>query len=99
MDTVHADLAMQICYHNLSYLLLAQRILNHCEKTALFRLGIDKRTGERLCQLTLPELVYLAKRPEMVAIFRLSGHYQIDILLNQSRIHASDNIRQSDELS
>ncbi|MGP8979798.1 flagellar transcriptional regulator FlhD, partial [Enterobacter hormaechei] len=54
---MNAEIERQIWHHNLSYLLLAQRVLNHYEDTALFRLGIDKCTGDKLLQLSLPELV------------------------------------------
>lgn len=84
MDKRHADIETQIWHLNLSYLLLAQRILNHCESSALFRLGMDNDTGEKLRQLSLPELVRLSERPELITVFRLRGGRQIDILLSQS---------------
>jgi len=84
MDIIHAEIDRQIWHHNLSYLLLAQRVLNQYENTALFRLGIDKCTGDRLRQLSLPELVQLAERPELITVLRLRDHRQIDILLRQS---------------
>lgn len=84
MDKRHADIETQIWHLNLSYLLLAQRILNHCESSALFRLGMDNDTGEKLRQLSLPELVRLSERPELITVFRLRGGRQIDIILSQS---------------
>ena len=84
MGKRHADIETQIWHLNLSYLLLAQRILNHCESSALFRLGMDNDTGEKLRQLSLPELVRLSERPELITVFRLRGGRQIDIILSQS---------------
>lgn len=84
MDKRHADIETQIWHLNLSYLLLAQRILNHCESSALFRLDMDNDTGEKIRQLSLPELVRLSERPELITVFRLRGGRQIDILLSQS---------------
>ncbi|WP_426721181.1 flagellar transcriptional regulator FlhD [Enterobacter cloacae complex sp. 301C7] len=53
MKIMNAEIERQIWDHNLSYLLLAQRVLNHYEDTALFRLGIDKCTGDKLLQLVV----------------------------------------------
>ncbi|MEB1124234.1 flagellar transcriptional regulator FlhD [Citrobacter freundii] len=47
-------------------------------------LGIDKCTGDKLLQLSLPELVRLAERPELITVLRLRDHHQIDVLLSQS---------------
>lgn len=84
MKIMNAEIERQIWHHNLSYLLLAQRVLNHYEDTALFRLGIDKCTGDKLLQLSLPELVRLAERPELITVLRLRDHHQIDVLFSQS---------------
>jgi len=56
------------------------------EMTCLFApsLGIDKCTGDKLLQLSLPELVRLAERPELITVLRLRDHHQIDVLLSQS---------------
>jgi len=84
MDIIHEEIDRQIWYHNLSYLLLAQRLLNHYENSALFRLGIDKCTGDKLRHLSLPELIRLAERPELITVLRLRDHHQIDVLLSQA---------------
>lgn len=55
-----SELLKQIYDINLSYLLLAQRIINQEKVSAMFRLGIDEAMADALARLTLPEMVKLA---------------------------------------
>lgn len=59
MSTV--ELLKHIYDINLSYLLLAQRLINQEKASAMFRLGISDSMADALKELTLPQLVKLAE--------------------------------------
>lgn len=52
-----SELLKHIYDINLSYLLLAQRLINQEKASAMFRLGIDEKMADALSELTLPEMV------------------------------------------
>lgn len=56
---------------NLAYLLLAQRLLNHEKKPAMFRLDIDVKTADFLMVLTLPQMLKLARTNRLLSRLRL----------------------------
>lgn len=71
---------------NLSYLLLAQRLINQEKASAMFRLGIDESMADTLSQLTLPEMVKLAETNQLVCQFRFNDHNLISRLTQESRV-------------
>lgn len=71
---------------NLSYLLLAQRLINQEKASAMFRLGIDEAMADVLAQLTLPEMVKLAETNQLICQFRFNDHTTINRLTQESRV-------------
>lgn len=55
---------------NLSYLLLAQRMLNTDYATAVFRLGFSKEVADIVRRLTLSQTVKLASSTSLLCRFR-----------------------------
>lgn len=81
-----SDLLKHIYDLNLSYLLLAQRLINQEKASAMFRLGIDEEMANALSQLTLPEMVKLAETNQLVCQFRFNDHAIINRLTQESRV-------------
>lgn len=71
---------------NLSYLLLAQRLINDEKASAMFRLGISDSMATALSQLTLPQMVKLAETNQLVCQFRFNDHNTIERLTKESRV-------------
>ncbi|MER2472352.1 flagellar transcriptional regulator FlhD [Photorhabdus laumondii] len=84
MNTV--ELLKHIYDINLSYLLLAQRLINHEKASAMFRLGISDSMADTLSKLTLPQLVKLAETNQLICYFRFENSKTIQQLTKKSRI-------------
>lgn len=70
---------------NLSYLLLAQRLIGVEKASAMFRLGIDEAMADTLAQLTLPQMVKLAETNQLICHFRFNESQSIERLTKESR--------------
>ncbi|PKH26993.1 flagellar transcriptional regulator FlhD [Enterobacterales bacterium CwR94] len=81
-----SELLKHIYDINLSYLLLAQRLINQEKASAMFRLGIDESMANALSQLTLPEMVKLAETNQLVCQFRFNDSDLINKLTQDSRV-------------
>ncbi len=81
-----SELLKHIYDINLSYLLLAQRLINDEKASAMFRLGIDNSMADALSQLTLPQMVKLAETNQLVCHFRFNDHNTIEHLTKESRV-------------
>lgn len=84
MDT--SELLKHIYDINLSYLLLAQRLINKEKASAMFRLGIDEEMVETLAQLSLPQMMKLAETNQLVCNFRFNDTRTIEQLTKASRV-------------
>lgn len=71
---------------NLSYLLLAQRLINQDKASAMFRLGITEEMAAKLGELTLPQMVKLAETNQLICQFRFNDHQSITRLTQDSRV-------------
>ncbi|EHD04591.1 Flagellar transcriptional activator FlhD [Salmonella enterica subsp. enterica serovar Urbana str. R8-2977] len=71
---------------NLSYLLLAQRLIVQDKASAMFRLGINEEMANTLGALTLPQMVKLAETNQLVCHFRFDDHQTITRLTQDSRV-------------
>lgn len=65
-----SELLKHIYDINLSYLLLAQRLISQDKASAMFRLGINEEMATMLGGLTLPQMVKLAETNQLVCQFR-----------------------------
>jgi len=81
-----SELLKHIYDINLSYLLLAQRLINDEKASAMFRLGIDDLMADTLGQLTLPQMVKLAETNQLLCQFRFDSHKTIERLTQDSRV-------------
>ena len=81
-----SELLKHIYDINLSYLLLAQRLINDEKASAMFRLGIDDVMADTLRQLTLPQMVKLAETNQLVCQFRFDDSKTIERLTQESRV-------------
>ena len=81
-----SELLKHIYDINLSYLLLAQRLINEEKASAMFRLGINDEMADTLGQLTLPQMVKLAETNQLLCQFRFEDHNTIDRLTQESRV-------------
>ncbi len=61
-----SELLKHIYDINLSYLLLAQRMIVQDKASAMFRLGINEEMATTLAALTLPQMVKLAETNQLV---------------------------------
>lgn len=78
-----SELLKHIYDINLSYLLLAQRLIVQDKASAMFRLGINEEMANTLGALTLPQMVKLAETNQLVChqtITRLTQDSRVDDL-------------------
>lgn len=68
-----SELLKHIYDINLSYLLLAQRLISQDKASAMFRLGINEEMATMLGGLTLPQMVKLAETNQLVCQFRFDN--------------------------
>ena len=73
-----SELLKHIYDINLSYLLLAQRLIVQDKASAMFRLGINEEMATTLAALTLPQMVKLAETNQLVCHFRFDSHLTQD---------------------
>ena len=87
MGTMHTSELLKHIYDiNLSYLLLAQRLIVQDKASAMFRLGINEEMATTLAALTLPQMVKLAETNQLVCHFRFDSHQTITQLTQDSRV-------------
>lgn len=70
---------------NLSYLLLAQRLLREDRATAMFRLGLSSELAELLGNLSLSQVVKLAASSLLLCRFRFDDHAILSALTHDGR--------------
>lgn len=71
---------------NLSYLLLAQKLISQEKASAMFRLGISEAMATALANLSLPQLVKLAETNQLICQFRFENCQTIETLTRDSRV-------------
>lgn len=70
---------------NLSYLLLAQRLLREDRATAMFRLGLSAELAELLGNLSLSQVVKLAASSLLLCRFRFDDHTILSALTHSGK--------------
>jgi len=87
MGKMHTSELLKHIYDiNLSYLLLAQRLISQDKPSAMFRLGINEEMATTLVELTLPQMVKLAETNQLICEFRFDSHETITRLTQDSRV-------------
>ncbi|WP_153101945.1 flagellar transcriptional regulator FlhD [Paraburkholderia hayleyella] len=70
---------------NLSYVMLAQRMLREDKAVGMFRLGLSSELADLLAGLTLAQCVKLASSGQLLCFFRLTDHAMLAALTQTSR--------------
>jgi flagellar transcriptional activator FlhD len=69
---------------NLSYLILARRLLQEDGPVWMHRLGLSKEVADILVTLTLTQLVRFAESTHLLCSFRFNDHAMLSALTNSS---------------
>jgi len=83
--TTQSDMLSEINEVNLSYLLLAQRLLREDRPTGMFRMGISEHVAEVLSSLTLAQAVRLAASNQVLCRFRFDDHAILSALADKGK--------------
>ena len=70
---------------NLTYLLLAQRLVKEDPAKAMFRLGMSKELADLLGNLSLPQIVKLASSNLFLCRFRFDDHPILSTLTHDGK--------------
>jgi flagellar transcriptional activator FlhD len=73
---------------NLSYLLLAQRLLREDKPMGMFRMGISDQLAEVLVNLSLAQTVKLAASSQVLCRFRFDDHTVLSALADKGKASA-----------
>ena len=79
------ELLSEISELNLTYLMLAQRMLATDRDTALFRLGISEELADILQEISPAQLVKLASTNVLLCRFRLDDHAMLGLVTQPHR--------------
>lgn len=91
--TMNIDKQLQSIHNiNLSYLLLAQRLIMEDEVAASFRLGLNESTIATLKELSLSQLIKLSTTNQLICRLRFDEEGVIDRLTKESRIDGLQQI-------
>ncbi|TCV95524.1 flagellar transcriptional regulator FlhD [Biostraticola tofi] len=71
---------------NLSYLLLAQALINQDKAAARFRLGLNEETINVLSTLSYPNLIKLGELNQLICQLRIDNKTVISCLTKESRV-------------
>ncbi|SAK97790.1 transcriptional activator FlhD [Caballeronia calidae] len=70
---------------NLSYLLLAQRLLQEDRVSAMYRLGLSEQVAQVLSSLTLAQVVKVASSSHLLCRFRFDDHAILSSLADKDK--------------
>jgi len=70
---------------NLSYIMLAQRMLREDKAVGMFRLGLSSELADILAGLSLAQIVKLASSDQLLCFFRFNDHTMLSALKHTSR--------------
>jgi flagellar transcriptional activator FlhD len=73
---------------NLSYIMLAQRMLRDDKPVGMFRLGLSSEMADLLAGLSLAQVVKLAASNQLLCFFRFNDHSMLSVL-TQTTKHGS----------
>jgi flagellar transcriptional activator FlhD len=70
---------------NLSYIMLAQRMLREDKAIGMFRLGLSSELADLLAGLSLAQIVKLASSDQLLCFFRFNDHNMLSALTQTSK--------------
>lgn len=76
-----------ITEHNLSYLMLAQRMIRDSEAEAMLRLGIGREIARLIVALTPAQLIKISRINMLLCRFRLDDHALLASLASETTQH------------
>ncbi|WP_322103795.1 flagellar transcriptional regulator FlhD [Paraburkholderia sp. J41] len=82
---IHSDMLSEIKEVNLSYLLLAQRLLREDKPTGMFRMGISEQIAEVIANLSFAQTVRLAASNQLLCRFRFDDHAILSALADKGK--------------
>ena len=85
------DIPTEIRELNMSYLLLAQRMLREDRDTGMFRLGISAELAEILGNLTIAQVVKVANINQLLCRFRMDDRTFLSALADKGRSEIHQN--------
>jgi flagellar transcriptional activator FlhD len=80
-----SEMLSEIKEVNLSYLLLAQRLLREDKAMGMFRMGINDELADVLANLSLAQTVKLAASNQMLCRFRFDDHAVLSSLADKGK--------------
>jgi flagellar transcriptional activator FlhD len=80
-----SDMLNEIREVNLSYLLLAQRLLREDKPMGMFRMGISEQLADVLANLSLAQTVKLAASNQVLCRFRFDDHQILSSLADKGK--------------
>ncbi|GJH31689.1 flagellar transcriptional regulator FlhD [Paraburkholderia azotifigens] len=80
-----SEVIEQIREINLSYIMLAQRILREDRAVGMFRLGLSSHVADILAGLSLAQIVKLASSEQLLCSFRFNDHALLSALTHTSK--------------
>ncbi|SAL58017.1 flagellar transcriptional regulator FlhD [Caballeronia humi] len=81
----HLDTLESIREVNLSYIMLAQRLLREDKAIGMFRLGLSSELAGLLAGLTLPQIVKLASSDQLLCFFRFNDFTMLSALTQPAK--------------
>ncbi|SAL25805.1 transcriptional activator FlhD [Caballeronia peredens] len=93
MTTSHTNTLAEIREVNLSYLLLAQRLLHEDRVSAMYRLGLSAQVAQVLSSLTLAQAVKVASSSHLLCRFRFDDHTILSSLADKDKSAALTQAR------
>ena len=82
---IEAGTANEIGDLNLTYLLLAQRLVREDVATAMFRLGMSRELADLLGNLSLSQIVKLSASSLLLCRFRFDDHPILSALTDEGK--------------
>jgi flagellar transcriptional activator FlhD len=70
---------------NLSYIMLAQRMLREDKPVGMFRLGLSSELADLLAGLSLAQCVKLASSDQLLCLFRFNDHAMLSALTHTAK--------------
>jgi|SRR6516225_6621926 flagellar transcriptional activator FlhD len=86
--STQSDMLNGIREVNLSYLLLAQRLLREDKPMGMFRMGISEQLADVLANLSLAQTVKLAASNQVLCRFRFDDHQILSSLADKGKSSA-----------
>ncbi|MGG1945607.1 flagellar transcriptional regulator FlhD [Trinickia sp. NRRL B-1857] len=80
-----SEMLSEIKEVNLSYLLLAQRLLREDKAMGMFRMGINNQLADVLANLSFAQTVKLAASNQLLCRFRFDDHAVLSALADKGK--------------